>query len=355
MANLSLKRQLTAMSGYLISDLAKMSPARRCAARTRTGHSSLLGTFARRGSTKYSKRGIRRQRPMAGRNIDGAGGDTGGPEARSRGEGVGPKYIRCSSSTALRAAGVGPASRPSVLYRLGIRLITFNRPGYGDSDRQPGRTIASGAADVAAIADRLGIETLRRRGTFGRGSTPSRARVVTRPGHPGGRAGRPGALRADGLDWFDGMTASTCASSPWPGWVSPPSPPASGRRRAQIRADPASKISGLALEAPVRPSHGRRHRHPPHAAAQLRRRAARLQRRLGRRRPRVLLRLDLRSGGDPGPDAALARRERRVLPGQPRPVAGTAHSGSTLRIERGVAHFGALDILPDVLVWLTQD
>jgi pimeloyl-ACP methyl ester carboxylesterase len=40
----------------------------------------------------------------------------------------------------------------------GLRHISYSRPGYGDSDRQPGRSVADCAADVAAVADALGIE-----------------------------------------------------------------------------------------------------------------------------------------------------------------------------------------------------
>ncbi len=39
----------------------------------------------------------------------------------------------------------------------GIRLISYDRPGYGGSSDLPGRSIADGAADVKAIADDLGI------------------------------------------------------------------------------------------------------------------------------------------------------------------------------------------------------
>lgn len=38
---------------------------------------------------------------------------------------------------------------------LGVRLITYDRPGYGRSDRHPGRTVADSASDVATIADAL--------------------------------------------------------------------------------------------------------------------------------------------------------------------------------------------------------
>lgn len=40
----------------------------------------------------------------------------------------------------------------------GLRLIGYDRPGYGGSDRQPGRSVADCAPDVSAIADHLGID-----------------------------------------------------------------------------------------------------------------------------------------------------------------------------------------------------
>ena len=51
----------------------------------------------------------------------------------------------------------GPRPRASVLYRLVIRIISYDRPGYGGSDPYPGRTVADAAADVKAIADDLGL------------------------------------------------------------------------------------------------------------------------------------------------------------------------------------------------------
>jgi pimeloyl-ACP methyl ester carboxylesterase len=41
---------------------------------------------------------------------------------------------------------------------LGVRLITFDRPGYGLSEPVPGRTALDGADDVVHLADHLGIE-----------------------------------------------------------------------------------------------------------------------------------------------------------------------------------------------------
>lgn len=40
----------------------------------------------------------------------------------------------------------------------GMRVITYDRPGYGASDRHAGRRVVDCAADVAAIADALGID-----------------------------------------------------------------------------------------------------------------------------------------------------------------------------------------------------
>jgi pimeloyl-ACP methyl ester carboxylesterase len=42
----------------------------------------------------------------------------------------------------------------------GIRLMSYDRPGYGGSTPQPGRTVADCADDVRAIAAALGIERL---------------------------------------------------------------------------------------------------------------------------------------------------------------------------------------------------
>jgi pimeloyl-ACP methyl ester carboxylesterase len=51
----------------------------------------------------------------------------------------------------------------------GIRLIGFDRAGYGGSDRQPGRTVADVAADAAAIADALEIDRFATWGASGGG------------------------------------------------------------------------------------------------------------------------------------------------------------------------------------------
>ncbi|MFW5691093.1 MAG: alpha/beta fold hydrolase [Chloroflexota bacterium] len=47
----------------------------------------------------------------------------------------------------------------SIAARMGARVITPDRPGYGRSDFQPRRTLLDMAADVSALADHLGLET----------------------------------------------------------------------------------------------------------------------------------------------------------------------------------------------------
>ncbi len=65
---------------------------------------------------------------------------------------------------------IGPNPRAVELYRQGIRLITYDRPGYGESDPFPGRRVVDAADDVRAIADDLGLDTF---GVVGRsGGSP---------------------------------------------------------------------------------------------------------------------------------------------------------------------------------------
>jgi pimeloyl-ACP methyl ester carboxylesterase len=53
--------------------------------------------------------------------------------------------------------------------RRGIRLVAYDRPGYGGSSRHAGRSVADAANDVATIADALGFERLATWGISGGG------------------------------------------------------------------------------------------------------------------------------------------------------------------------------------------
>ncbi|MGB6455087.1 MAG: alpha/beta hydrolase [Streptosporangiaceae bacterium] len=52
---------------------------------------------------------------------------------------------------------------------FGLRLISYDRPGYGDSPAAPGRRVADAAADAAAIAAALGLTRLATWGHSGGG------------------------------------------------------------------------------------------------------------------------------------------------------------------------------------------
>src|SRR5580693_7962574 len=53
----------------------------------------------------------------------------------------------------------GPVPRVPLLYQLGVQLISYDRPGYGGSDRHQGRTVTAAAWDVLDIADHLALDT----------------------------------------------------------------------------------------------------------------------------------------------------------------------------------------------------
>jgi pimeloyl-ACP methyl ester carboxylesterase len=54
--------------------------------------------------------------------------------------------------------GAPPEPLLAAADRLGLRWVSFDRPGYGGSTVAPGRTVSSVASDVAAAADALGID-----------------------------------------------------------------------------------------------------------------------------------------------------------------------------------------------------
>jgi pimeloyl-ACP methyl ester carboxylesterase len=88
----------------------------------------------------------------------------------------------------------------------GIRLISYDRPGYGGSTPQPGRTVASAADDVAAIAKALGIDRLLVWGISG-GGPHALACAALLPDLVAATAviASVAPYSADGLDWLAGM------------------------------------------------------------------------------------------------------------------------------------------------------
>ena len=101
---------------------------------------------------------------------------------------------------------MGPRPRASVLYRLGVRLIAHDRPGYGGSTRCEGRTVADVAKDITLIADDLGVEHFSVVGRSG-GGPHALACAALVPGRVVRAAVLVSFAPADaaGLDWFAGM------------------------------------------------------------------------------------------------------------------------------------------------------
>lgn len=93
-----------------------------------------------------------------------------------------------------------------VYLRSGVRLITYDRPGYGDSDRLPERLVAHCVDDVRALLDHLGVE--RFSVTGGSGGGPHALAVAARLGSRIHRAQCVVGIVPYGtpdFDWFAGM------------------------------------------------------------------------------------------------------------------------------------------------------
>lgn len=88
----------------------------------------------------------------------------------------------------------------------GVRLVSYDRPGYGGSTRNEGRTVADCAADVAAVCDALGIDRFAVWGISG-GGPHALATAALLPERVTAIAALASVapFKADGLDFFEGM------------------------------------------------------------------------------------------------------------------------------------------------------
>ena len=105
---------------------------------------------------------------------------------------------------------------PSRVADAGLRVITYDRPGYGRSARHPGRAVVDCVADITAIADALGIE--RFVVTGGSGGGPHALAIAARMPERVIRAecnvgGAP--YDAPDLDWFAGMDPENVKEFGW--------------------------------------------------------------------------------------------------------------------------------------------
>jgi pimeloyl-ACP methyl ester carboxylesterase len=238
---------------------------------------------------------------------------------------------------------------------MGVRLISFDRPGYGESDRLEGRRVADAAADVLAIADAHDLEQFSVVGRSGGGPhalacaalLPERiARVAVLVGiAPHG---------ADGLDWFDGMAQSnvieyTVAANSYADIVAHTREVASA-----VRADPASLIARLHAELPdsdrrVVADRGIRSMLIKSYAEALRTSdygwiddVVAFCSPWGFDPASITIPVLLWHGAsDVFSPASHARWLAERIP------------SATVIVQAGAAHFGALDVLPDILRWLS--
>lgn len=90
--------------------------------------------------------------------------------------------------------------------RLGLRTVSWSRPGYGASDRQRGRTVADVAGDVTAILDHLGADRCVTAGWSG-GGPHALATGALLPERVAGvlAIASIAPYAADGLDFLAGM------------------------------------------------------------------------------------------------------------------------------------------------------
>lgn len=150
--------------------------------------------------------------------------------------GRGTAYVRTSDGRTLAYAEQGdpggvavfslhgtPGSRltglhpdPAKVTNAGLRLITYDRPGYGGSTRQHGRSVVDCVSDIVTIADELGLE--RFAVTGGSGGAPhalaAAARLPERVTRAECNVG-PAPYAADGLDYFEGMDPENVKELGW--------------------------------------------------------------------------------------------------------------------------------------------
>ncbi|HSC50048.1 MAG TPA: alpha/beta hydrolase [Gaiellaceae bacterium] len=72
-----------------------------------------------------------------------------------RGPADGVPVIMCHGTPGTR---LGRHGDPDIYERHGVHVVGYDRPGYGLSDPQPGRSVVDATADIAALADHLGFD-----------------------------------------------------------------------------------------------------------------------------------------------------------------------------------------------------
>jgi pimeloyl-ACP methyl ester carboxylesterase len=243
-----------------------------------------------------------------------------------------------------------------VLHSLGVRLITFDRPGYGRSDRLESRHVADVVPDVRAIADALEVEQFAVLGRSG-GGPHALACAALLPD----RVTRAGVLvslapwAADGLDWFAGMSDSNVREYQAAATQPEALTAALVATAAEIRTDPASHVTTLGPELPASDQRMM-------ADACLRFLLARNYAEALRESADGWIDDSLAFCSPWGFDPADIKVPVLVWHGQDDVFSPMAHSrwladripSASMLIQPGAAHFAAMEVLPDMLSWLIR-
>jgi pimeloyl-ACP methyl ester carboxylesterase len=164
----------------------------------------------------------RRTPEWHGARLNGNGASLDGHGAQG---GVVERTVRTTDGRVLAVEDVGdPAGRPVLVHsgtpgsRLqygphvldaaerGLRLIGYDRPGYGGSSPQPGRNVADCAGDVRAICAALGIDRLASWGASGGGPhVLACAALLPDLVVAAAAVASLAPFGGDGLDYFAGM------------------------------------------------------------------------------------------------------------------------------------------------------
>ncbi|WP_410638953.1 alpha/beta fold hydrolase [Amycolatopsis sp. lyj-346] len=109
--------------------------------------------------------------------------------------------------------GAPPEPLLPLAAELGVRFVSYDRPGYRTSTPVPERTVGNSAECVAAVADALGVGAFALMGHSG-GSSHALACAALLPDRVLAVASLAAVapFDAEGLDWFGSMAAATAAS-----------------------------------------------------------------------------------------------------------------------------------------------
>jgi pimeloyl-ACP methyl ester carboxylesterase len=253
----------------------------------------------------------------------------------------------------------GPVPRVPLLYQLGVQLISYDRPGYGGSERHRGRTVAAAAWDVLDLADHLGLDTF---GVVGRSGGGPHALACA--AFIGGNRLRSVAVLvglapsdAIGLDWFEGMTESNVHEYEVAALDGDDAVVADLTRRAkQIDEDPKSLLNALhkeMVEADRRVAFD----------AGIRRHLTESYREAIRNGPYGWIDDVLAFRSPWGFELKKIKIPVRLWHGDQDVFSPLAHSrwmadqipSAQIEVEPGAAHFGAIEMLPKVLAQLKED